>query len=255
MGEEIHYIPVGFDFERLVQPLHQDDFDADRVVLFRSEKRPENEREAEIAENIVNDLSRSIESVLNIKVEIEVISDIYDYVEIYKFAYQRIAEELDKGNQTYVNISSMPRTVAFAFATAVDTLILENPDSREDLHTYYVSPKEYLITEVREELDDTVELLREIDLPERGEEKVEKRLDSITDTLQKLEKGTTSGAREIREGSHHVEFVAPPIVDVPDAEGELLNILKEEGEVESISKLARLQAGENYDPSSNSSTR
>lgn len=258
MNKEIHYIPVGFDFERLVQPLHQDNFSPDRVVLFQSEKRPANEREAEISENIVKDLSSSMESVLDIEVEIETLRDIYDYIDIYKSSYQKISDELNRGNQIYVNISSMPRTVTFAFATAVDTLILENPDARNDLHTYYVSPEKYLITEVREELEDTVELLRNVNFSSEEEEKVTAHLGTITDTLQKLEKGTTAGTKEMEDGKHHVEFVAPPIVDLNDSEEELLNILSEQGEVESISELSRLHAESNreaHDRSANSAAQ
>lgn len=255
MGKEIHYIPVGFDFERLVQPLHLDDFDADKVILFRSEKKPENDREAEIAEDIVNDLSADIESVLSIEVEIEVIGDIYDYVGIYEFAYQKMADEIDNGNQVYVNISSMPRTVAFAFATAADTHILENPDVRDDLYTYYASPEKYLITEVREELEETIDFLRDLDRQNEAGDEVTERIGSMTDTLQKLQKGTTSGAREIRDGQHHVKFVAPPIVDLSDEEEQLLEILYDYGETESISELDRLHAEFTGDRSSNSSTQ
>lgn len=255
MGKEIHYIPVGFDFERLVQPLHLDDFDADKVVLFKSEKNPENDREAEIAEDIVNDLAADIESVLSVEAEIQVIGDIYDYVGIYEFAYQRLADEIDIGNQVYVNISSMPRTVAFAFATAVDTHILESPNIRDDLFTYYTSPEKYLIMEVREEFEETIDFLRDFRHRNGAGEKVTERIESMADTLQKLQKGTTSGAREIRDGQHHVKFVAPPIVDLSDEEEELLEILYDCGETESISELDRLHAELTDSQSSNSSTQ
>ncbi|EMA30927.1 DUF6293 family protein [Haloarcula japonica] len=255
MGREIHYIPVGFDLERLVQPLSLDDFDADKVILFRSEKTPETESEAELAEDIVQDLSGSIESLLSIDVEVEEISDIYDYVEIYEYAYQKMADDLDKGNQIYVNISSMPRTVAFAFATAADTLILENPNVRDDLYTYYVSPEKYLITEVRQELEDSVEFLRNLDISKEHEDKVTERIGSMADTLQKLQKGTTAGAKELKNGKHHVKFVAPPIVDLNEREKDLLKILYEQGKVESISELDRQYAQSTDRDSSNSSTQ
>jgi len=255
MGQEIHYIPVGFDLERLVQPLHLDNFDPDEVILFRSEKTPENDREAQIAEDIVNDLSDNLESFLNVDVDVEVISDMYDYVGIYEFAYHTMADKLDQGNQVYVNISSMPRTVAFAFATAVDTYTLENPEDRDRLSTYYVSPEKYLITEIREELNDTKEFLRETEFPANIEEGVKERVGSITDTLQKLRKGTTAGAQTMDDGKHHVEFVAPPIVDLNSREKQLLQILYEESETESISELDQLHADRTGNESSNSSTQ
>jgi len=255
MGREIHYIPVGFDLERLVQPLSLDDFDADKVILFRSEKMPEDDDEAGLARDIVQDLSDSIESFLSIDVDIERITNMYDYIGIYEFAYQKIAKDLERGDQVFINISSMPRTVAFAFATAADTHILENPDVREHLYTYYVSPREYLITEVREELKDTIEFLRKLNDTKENNEELKNYIESIGDTLQKLQKGTTAGAREIKNGKHHVKFVAPPIVDLSEREEQLLKILYNNGTVESISELHRQYSEYAGEKSSNSSTQ
>lgn len=251
MSEEVHYIPVGFDLERLVQPLYLDDFDVDRVVLLHYNGESSNQKEADIAEDIVSQIKRSIESGFGINVEIEYLSDMFDYKELFKYGYDRVSEELQEGNEVFLNISSMPRTVAFALATAANTHIAEDPELRNQLHTYYTSPESYLMTDVVEVLEKEKSFLEENEFKRDNQESVQGRLEDINTILASLQKGTTSGVRELPNGKHHVEFISPPVTGVKEEEGDLLRVLDYMGKADSISALARTHADWDGDHANN----
>ena len=124
MAENVHFIPVGFDFERLIQPISLGDLEADRVILLHA-RSGSNSRAADLAERMVQKLDEAFDKILGINVTQESVAEIDDYEELYPFAYDRILAEVQDGNEVFVNISSMPRTVAFAFATAADSLVRE----------------------------------------------------------------------------------------------------------------------------------
>ena len=244
MGKEVHYIPVGFDYERLLQPLFKGDFDPDRIILVESSKDPAESREATLAKEITEDIRESATKTLGLNVDVIAVDDMYNYQGIFEFAYKELAEKIQLEKEIFVNISSMPRTVAFAFATAVDTHVLEAPHLRDSLHTYYVSPEKYLMVDVLEMLEEQKEYLE--NAREEGSfHDIDEQLDDITDILQKLQSGTTTGPRELSDGKLHVEFVAPPVIDLKPYEEELLKIVDNKGTVESISELARLHADQN----------
>ncbi|SFT04246.1 HFX_2341 family transcriptional regulator domain-containing protein [Halostagnicola kamekurae] len=242
MGDEVHYIPVGFDFERLVQPLHYDDFDPDRIVLLYSEQESNRKKEAELAENIASQLKSAVESVLGTTVETEIISDIFNYKSLYEYAYKTLTSELDEGNTVFVNISSMPRTVAFAYATAANTHVVERPQMRGKIHTYYSSPEDYLMINAIEELESVADFLKEKDFSQNIKPGAEEHLESISSLLDDLEKGTTSGTRQLPNEKYHVEFIAPPVTGITESEEEALQVLQYMEEAESISELARQHA-------------
>lgn len=251
MSQDIHIIPVGFDYERLFLPITQGNLQADEVVLINSNKDAD-ETEQDLATNMTERLEYMFNTVLGIDAKVDSLDEIYDYKEVYREAYDRINNHVGNGNNVWINISSMPRTVAFAFATAANTIIVENPDLRDQIHTYYVSPEKYLSTEMREQLESELEYLRSLPADTEG---VQERINSIEETLTDVEeRGITKGAKVLdpETGDLHVEFPATPLSELRDFEKQILHFLDDYGEIESTSKLAKKlaeQQGEKSDDS------
>lgn len=262
MTDKIHFIPVGFDFERLIHPISQGGMEADRVVLIthhRNSDKIDNEdekhREVALATNITDRLEETFE-LMGITVEVREIEieNLYEYEELYPMAYSYILDELEEENEVFVNISSMPRTVAFAFATAVDSMIAEYQgeleEIREYLHTYYVAPQQYLVLDMLDEIEKTVDFLNSLVMEE--DLRVHERLHSLQDLLNKVERtGITEGARTL-DDEMFVEFPASPGRDVDELEQEILYFLHSREPMPSTSELAKQLAketGEEYDSS------
>jgi hypothetical protein len=240
MSEKVHIIPVGFDYERLFQPISQGKLDANKVYLLHSSRKESDEEARRLAENMLAELERTFDTVLGIDVETEVVENIFDFEDLYPYAYDRIEEEVEEGNEVWVNISSMPRTVAFAFATAANSLLIENNGYRSQIHTYYVSPEDYLVTEMIEQFRKEKEFLEKH--RDTGDE-FEERYNEISNTINKVDKsGVTKGASEMK-GGLHVEFPTIPSSDLHDFEIKLLHFLDEIGTAESISDLAKQLSG------------
>lgn len=251
MSQDIHIIPVGFDYERLFLPITQGNLNADKVILINSIKEDE-EAAQDLAGSMTEKLEYMFHTVLGIDAEVDHLKQIYDYKEVYREAYNRINTQAEDGNNVWINISSMPRTVAFAFATAANSLIVENPGLRNRIHTYYVSPQEYLSTEMKGELESELAFLRS--LPD-GTEGVQDRINSIEELLSNVEeRGITKGAKVMdpETGDLHVEFPAAPVSDLRDFEKQILRFLHEHGDVESTSKLAKKLAEKQGDESDDS---
>lgn len=245
MTEEVHFIPVGFDYQRLLQPLAQDDFDPDRIELFFTEGTPGREAEAAYAESIVELMEESCRDSLGANVEVRGLKDIYDYQYLFKYCCDLIGEELDEGNEVFINISSMPRTVSFAFATAANSFIVQDPNRRNEIHIYYVSPEEYLVIEAKEVLENQLDLSERIKNSTTDIE-VEPELAELENILSRLAKGVTEGVTEFN-GKHHVEFVATPGLGVEGVPREILEVIARcGGELESISDVSR-KHGELFD--------
>lgn len=242
MGDTLHIIPVGFDFERLIQPISQGGLQADRVILLRADGAQEDDDAAKLANQMYEKLHEDFDRVLGADVERRSIENIYDYSELYVFAFELFQEELEQGTEVFVNISSMPRTVAFAFATAADALIIETPEYRDSLHTYYVSPENYAVLDLLDILRDELDFLErkesEIDDPEFSDRilEVEAGIDDV------MEGGVTEGAKEMEDGNPFVEFPAPPVAEISDIQEQILYYLRDAEPVESISKVAKGQA-------------
>ncbi|WP_254547370.1 HFX_2341 family transcriptional regulator domain-containing protein [Halomarina pelagica] len=240
MTDHVHYIPVGFDFERLIQPISQGaDLPADRVILLHSSPKDDNSEAGELAERMAARLAEAFDKILGIPTTQEQvdIQDIYEYETMFEYAYLSFLEELDAGNHVYVNISSMPRTVAFAFATAASTLVAESSELREQLHTYYVAPRQYLVLDLIEELEREHDFLEER-LSERGDLEMEKRAERLSELMDEVRNyGVTRGA-EPMNGNLHVEFPAPPVADLREFEELILEFLHAHGATASTSKLA-----------------
>lgn len=253
MSEHVHFIPVGFDFERLIFPISKGNMDADRVILFQTKEDSEENRARELAGKMIERLEDSFE-LIDVSVELRNfdVDELYDYEGLYPEAYEQILDELESRSEVYVNISSMPRTVAFAFATAADSIVAEEPDYRDKLHTYYVAPEDYLVLEMIETLEDNLEFMRDL-YAESENFDLYHRIEESESLLKDIRRnGVTRGAEEMPNGQLHVEFPAPPAGNLEGFESELLVFLYESGPMDSTSELAKGFAdylGEQFDES------
>lgn len=233
MGETIHIIPVGFDFQRLAQPITQGDLEADRILLLHSSRETSDKEAQQLAERMVERLEETLGTLFGKKVETQTFENIFDFETAYQVAYKMIMDEVESDNEVWVNISSMPRTVAFAFASAANSIVVEEPEYRNDVHTYYVSTDEYLVTRMIRELRNEREFLEELTEEHDDIQEAQSRLDTIQQLVSEVEdNGTTKGADQI------VEFPAIPTGELHEFEKSVLYFLYEHGSQESISSLS-----------------
>ncbi|UPV74964.1 DUF6293 family protein [Halorussus limi] len=238
---QTHIVPVGFDYDRLIAPLVRDQLDVDRVILL--EGAVGSEANVEYSRNLSQRLEQDFRNLLGATTERVVVADVYDYDAAFEQAYDLINAELDEGREVWVNISAMPRTVSFAFATAAHSVMVEREEDREKIHTYYTAPEKYLETELAEELRRQMDLLEDLS-GEVEDDRIEERLGSARDLLSEFdERGTTIGAKEI-DGDHIVELPVALFSNVKPFEEVILFKLGEEGEFESVSELAEALARE-----------
>ncbi|GAB3324548.1 aspartate kinase [Haloplanus rallus] len=244
---QTHIVPVGFDYDRLIAPLIRDQFDVDRVILL--EGAVGSEANVEYSRNISEKLEQDFKNLLGAETSRVVIEDVYDYDAAFERAYDLINDQLDEGapdGEVWVNVSSMPRPVSFAFATAAHSITLERQADRDRIHTYYTAPEKYLETELAEELRANRDLLRGLldEAEDVAAERIEKRLDGTAGLLDEFdERGTTIGAKRIGE-NHIVELPVASFSNVKPFEEVILFELGEHGEFESVSELAEALAAE-----------
>ncbi|MFB6105374.1 MAG: DUF6293 family protein [Halobacteriaceae archaeon] len=250
---QTHIVPVGFDYDRLIAPLVRDRFTVDRVVLL--EGAVGSEANVEYSRRLSEKLEKDFRNLLGADTERVVVDDVYDYDAAFEQAYDLIEAELDgEGaedgdgdggeDEVWVNISAMPRTVSFAFATAAHSIMVERQDDRERIHTYYTAPEEYLETALAEELREVATLLSDVVAGDAAEDRVRERLESVRDILAEFdERGTTVGAKEIG-GSHVLELPVASFSNVKPFEELILFTLGEHEEFESVSELAETLASE-----------
>lgn len=236
MSDTIHIIPVGFDFQRLVQPITQGNLEADRIQLLHSSRDTDDQEAQQLASRMVQRLEETFDTILGKDVDVKSVDDIFGFETAYPMAYEMIQEEVDNGNEVWVNISSMPRTVAFAFASAANTLVVENPEIREQVHTYYVSPEDYLVTKIIKELKKEREFLKN---RADTDQEIQERLEEISGLLNDVnDNGVTKGAKQMN-GGLHVEFPAVAASELHDFEKTILHFLYKIEKTESTSELAR----------------
>ena len=257
---QTHIVPVGFDYDRLIAPLVREQLDVDRVVLL--EGAVGSEANVEYSRNLAEKLEKDYENLLGAETDRVVVEDVYDYDAAFEQAFELINTELDAGSEVWVNVSAMPRTVSFSFATAAHSIMVEREGDRDRIHTYYTVPEKYLETELAEELRRQIDLLADtIEGAETGRtdedrtvvttdmDRLRERLDAARDLLAEFdERGTTIGAKEI-DGSHVVELPVASFSNVKPFEEVILFTLGEHGEFESVSELAQTLArelGEEY---------
>ncbi|QIO23779.1 DUF6293 family protein [Haloarcula sp. JP-L23] len=244
---QTHIVPVGFDYDRLIAPLVREQLDVDRVILL--EGAVGSEANVEYSRNLARKLEKDYSNLLGAETERVVVADVYDYDEAFEQAFELINAELDAGGEVWVNVSAMPRTVSFAFATAAHSIMVEREGDRDRIHTYYTVPEKYLETELAEELRRQVALLEDLQQGGDVDDRVDERLATALDLLDEFdERGTTIGAKEI-DGSHIVELPVASFSNVKPFEEVILFTLGEHGEFESVSELAQELArdlGEEY---------
>ncbi|MGB9931370.1 DUF6293 family protein [Haloarcula amylolytica] len=244
---QTHIVPVGFDYDRLIAPLVREQLDVDRVILL--EGAVGSEANVEYSRNLAEKLEKDYQNLLGAETERFVVADVYDYDEAFEQAFELINAELDAGSEVWVNVSAMPRTVSFAFATAAHSIMVEREGDRDRIHTYYTVPEKYLETELAEELRKQIDMLEDMRTGEDVDERVDERLETARDLLSEFdERGTTIGAKEI-DGSHIVELPVASFSNVKPFEEVILFTLGEHGEFESVSELAQQLArdmGEEY---------
>jgi hypothetical protein len=236
---QTHIVPVGFDYDRLIAPLVRDKFDVDRVILL--EGAVGSEANVEYSRKLASKLEQDFTNLLGAETERFVVEDVYDYDGAFEQAYGLINDELDAGREVWANVSAMPRTVSFAFATAAHSIGVERSEDRERIHTYYTIPEKYLETELAEELRKQIDLLADLD----GDDKrIDERLRSARDLLAEFdERGTTIGAKAI-DGEHILEIPVASFSNVKPFEELILFKLGEDGPFESVSELAQALARE-----------
>ena len=232
--EDVHLIPVGTDYERLLLPLTRGTLSADEIVLYGSTR--ERSPESELADELLGRLAYTFETVLGLPVTIREIDAIYEFREAYLSAYDVITAVLDDGNAAWINISSIPRPVAFAFATAAHTIVVERPAVRDQVHTYYVSPEEYYAPRMLEELERQAEFFASLDDETPG---IEPRRQAVRELLSDVrERGFTAGAKRLN-GTLHLELPLPPLASLRELEGRILEFVYDRGPFSSTSELAR----------------
>jgi hypothetical protein len=243
---QTHVVPVGFDYDRLIAPLVRDQFDVDRAILL--EGAVGSEANVEYSRDLARKLEKDFRNLLGAETERVVVEDVYNYDAAFEQAYDLILAELSRG-EVWVNVSAMPRTVSFAFATAAHSIGVEREDERENIHTYYTAPEKYLETELAEELRAGIDLLERVadDDVTNGdvdEDALEARLESARDLLSEFdERGTTIGSKAFGDG-HVVELPVASFSSVKPFEEVILFKLGEDGEFESVSELAQSLAAD-----------
>lgn len=255
-----HIVPVGFDYDRVIAPLVREHMAVDRVLLLEGDVG--SETNVEYSRKLAAKLEQDFVNLLGAETERFVIEDVYDYDGAFERAFSLINAELDQTRgeadqqqcEVWVNISAMPRTVSFAFATAAHSIMVERDEDRERIHTYYTVPEKYLETELAEELRRQIHLLESVKGDDSSpidssEDQIDERLDSAQGLLAEFdERGTTIGAKEI-DGSHVVELPVASFSNVKPFEEVILYTLGEHGQFESVSELAQQLArelGEEY---------
>jgi hypothetical protein len=231
-----HIVPVGFDYDRLIAPLVRDRLDVDRVVLL--EGAVGSEANVEYSQRLAEKLEADFANLLGAETERVTVEDVYDYDAAFEQAYRLIEAELDAGADVWVNVSAMPRTVSFAWATAAHSVMVEREEDRDRIRTYYTVPERYLETDLAEELRGQIGLLEDLLADGLDEERVREGLRSARSLIAEFdERGTTIGAKEV-DGSHVVELPVASFTSVKPFEELVLFTLGEHGEFESVSDLA-----------------
>ncbi len=258
---QTHVVPVGFDYDRIIAPLVRDQMDVDRVVLL--EGTVGSEANVEYSRNLAEKLEGDFRNLLGATTERARLDSVYDYDAAFERAYDLIIEELDRndteegGNsEVWVNVSSMPRPVSFAFATAAHSIMVERPEDRDRIHTYYTAPEKYLETELAERLREGLDLAAAVlddteadtggATTDAGEnrDRLREWLSEARTLIEEFdERGTTIGAKEF-DGSHVIDLPVASFSSVEPFEELVLFTLGEHGEFDSVSALAETLAAE-----------
>ena len=236
---ETHIIPVGFDYDRLIAPLVRDRHAVDRVVLLEgSVGSAEN---VAYSQRLTARLRTDFETLLGAETQRLTLEDVYDHDAAFSTAFTLITAELERSEaEVWVNISSMPRPVSFAFATAAHSIMVESAADRDRIHVYYTAPERYLETELAEHLRRVTDRLERTTTDAESEEMVAE----ATRIIEAFDAGgTTVGAKLFGE-QHLLELPIAAFSPVKPFEELVLFKLGAIGEAASVSELAERLAAE-----------
>lgn len=245
MSANVHVVPVGFDRDRLVAPLAKGGVRVDEIYLLHGQGDASEQRNADFSARMLEFVRRDIEMTIPAlspdAIHVDVIPDVHRYDAAYEFAVDLFLRHLKKGDDLFVNISSMPRTVSFAFAAAANNLLLEDERRRGRIKVYYTAPEEYLMLRMLEILHQQSRFLNRLDETSVPAELVEdleqvlKATDHIVDTVRQF--GWTKGAKTVN-GSYMCEIPFTSGTSLRDFEKRLILALGERDEVNSVTELA-----------------
>lgn len=125
MTDAIHYIGAGLklEYDHMHTPITRGELPADEVVLIHpSEQNP-------IRNHFREQLTEALGDINEVSITSRELGrdEIYDcdYTEIYHFAYSELIDNLRDGNEVYINVSSGPVFLGYAFIYATFNLVLE----------------------------------------------------------------------------------------------------------------------------------
>jgi len=208
------------------------------------------EANVEYSRHLAEKLEKDYRNLLGAETERVVVEDVYDYDAAFEQAFALINAELDRADDAavWVNISAMPRTVSFAFATAAHSIMVEREEDRQRIHTYYTVPEKYLETELAEELRASSATSSTTSSMPSTTMTWLQRVDERHGAAEDLPRSSTSAGRPSAPkevgGSHVVELPVALFSSVKPFEEVILFTLGEHGEFESVSELAHELASE-----------
>jgi len=135
---QTHIVPVGFDYDRLIAPLVRDQIDVDSVILLEG---PSAARPTSSTLGISKKLETDFENLLGARTGGSSSRMSTTTTTPSSRPTRLITAELDSGNEVWVNVAAMPRTVSFAFANAAHSLMVERQEDRGDPHLLHRPPR------------------------------------------------------------------------------------------------------------------
>jgi hypothetical protein len=244
---DVQVVPVVFDRDRLVAPLQRNGLPVDKVILLHAATAdattPWNQLASRLLANVRRDLVMS--GIKESAIESVELEELRDYEYVYKQAHEIISTHVARGDTIHVNVSSMPRTVGFAFAAVANHLPANMPRARNQVHLYYVPAKEYLLNTMYAKMQELIQALEAA--PAIGaDSQLGQAIKDAKEVIQDAyEYGQTKGVRPSSDGKPWVDIP----IDAPGAirpfERELLILLSREN-FPSVSALAEEWAREHF---------
>lgn len=240
----VHIILVGFDRDRLVIPITKGQMTVHKVHLLRGKGDDSEQKNMSLASSMASLVRRDllVATALTDDDITEQFVEVHDYESAYTLACTLYSSELAQDRDVFVNISSMPRTVSFAFATAANNMVVQDERLQGRLHVYYAAPAEYLVVPMIESIQEQtvlMERLLRLDLlPENVRQEVEQIYARSRTRLQDLQNfGTTKGVKPIA-GSYQFEIPFTPSGELREFEARIVEALARGMQAPSVSQLA-----------------
>lgn len=209
----IHIIPTGFEYDRIVLPMLKDYNVKKGYILINKPggKFPEQR-------SVINSFIKKLEELPFDHEKVEM--DFYDFDDTFQKVHELINKELKNGNPVYINISSASRIV-------LPALVLAAMLNREygEVRLFYVEPEGYYEGQVLDKLFMCLE-------PEIDKDRIFQELKELAGKIKNS--GLAFGEKRIHE------FPPFPVVTLNDSEYKILEILKDNKQIESIKDLLEI---------------